>query len=279
MSLSENTNQPLNSQQVFYIRVTIFLMVGIVLGVWAYVGLSGPTKNVPKKTERAVSEKSGSVIYFKDQLSIFSQVMKINSYPDSIYIHDNIMLVVKPYDAKTHIFDTSTKQKVRTMDGIVLDYVADNVLFQKGASTLFNATDLGVSCEKGFIVSANEVLCIVKVDPNGIANKLISINPISRKTKIVYSSPRVLSAAAVIKGNTYIGEFDFSTGKGYLTINGVTIDAPDTVNIIYQMGESVYVGSIPGKFNNNTPSFAKIEDNAGIKSLKTVKRGLIVLSE
>lgn len=59
----------------------------------------------------------------------------------------------------------------------------------------------------------------------------------------------------------------------------MTIDAPDTVNIIYQMGESVYVGSIPGKFNNNTPSFAKIEDNAGIKSLKTVKRGLIVLSE
>ena len=279
MSLSDNTNQPLNEQQVLYIRVTIFLMVGIVLGVWAYVGLNRSTKIVTQKTEKVVSEKSGSIVYRKDQLSVFSQVMKINSYPDAIYSHDNIVLVVKPYDAKTHIFDTSTKQKVRTMDGIVLDYVADNVLFQKGASTLFNATDLGVSCEKGFIVSANEVLCIVKVDPNGIANKLVSINPVNRKTSDVYSSARVLSAAAVIKGDTYIGEFDFSTGKAYLTINDVTIDSPDTVNIIYQMGDSVYVGSIPGKFNNDTPSYAKIEDNAGINTLKTIKKGLIVMAE
>lgn len=256
---TQTETKTLNSEQVNAIRIIVVTLFIVVIGAWFYIGFYSQNKSSKLKNEVSISTETETVVYRKNKLNIFGKEVDINTYPDTVSIHNDELIVAKPYETKTYIYSLKEKGKVKIVDGVLLDYISENILLQKDSTTYFNSMDLGIRCDKGFISSASEILCIVKLDPNAINNKLISINPSIRAFVDVYSSENVLTSVFISDGETYIGEYNFDTNQAYFTINGESVKAPDAVNIIYSKGKSIYTGSFPGKFNNETPSYARLE--------------------
>ena len=147
----------------------------------------------------------------------------------------------------------------------MLDYYKGNLLFNRGAATLYNKQDLGVLCENGFIKSQYEILCVTKQYTNYVENKLISINIQTKSQKDIYSSNNLITDVTVIGNNLYFGEAEFQNYKNYIYIDKKKIETPNIVSLIYQINNKPYFASFKSALNNQKESFYLIENKKVLK--------------
>ena len=217
-----------------------------------------------KKTPE--SKLKNNTVYFENtNLYVFDDIYSLSQYPDKVLMHYPYLLVVKPSQQTSYVYNLPTKSKDKEIKQSLLDYDGNNTLYNSGKDTLFNQENLGVLCDLGFIKSASEVLCVTKVDPNFSENKLISIDIATKKQKDIYTSKNLITAVSVINNVTYLGINDLYTQTNYLLIDKDQIEFPDVASFIYEMDGKPYVASLKSAFNNNTESYYLIEGEMMVK--------------
>ena len=122
-----------------------------------------------------------------------------------------------------------------------------------------------VLCEKGFIKSSSEILCITKIDKNYVENKLVSIDVNTKKSKDVYTSKELLTDVSVINNNIYLGKIDLYTNKSSIVVNKESFEVPDVVSLIYQMNGKAYFASYKSAFNGQKESYYLINNGEVVK--------------
>jgi hypothetical protein len=217
-----------------------------------------------KKTPE--SKLKNNTVYLENtNLYVFDDTYSLSQYPDKVLMHYPYLLIVKPSQQISHVYNLSTKSKEKEIKQSLLDYDGNNTLYNTGKDTLFNQENLGILCDLGFIKSSNEVLCVAKVDPNFSENKLISIDIATKKQKDIYTSKNLITAVSVINNVTYLGINDLYTQKNYLLIDKDQIEFTDVASFIYEMDEKPYVASLKSAFNNNMESYYLIEGEMVVK--------------
>jgi hypothetical protein len=212
-----------------------------------------------KKTPE--SKLKNNTVYLENtNLYVFDDTYSLSQYPDKVLMHYPYLLVVKPSQQTSYIYNLSTKSKEKEVKQSLLDYDGNNILYNTGKDTLFNQENLGVLCDLGFIKSANEVLCVIKVDPNFSENKLISIDIATKKQKDIYTSKNLITAISIVNDITYLGVNDLYTHKNYILIDKDQFEFLDVASFIYEMDSKPFVASLKSTFNNNIESYYLIED-------------------
>lgn len=238
------------------------LKIAVVLIAIFFLIIYG-TVMVLKYTNQSQQEKQTNnkpqVVFQQPTLTFFEYKKQLNLYPDRIMIHYPYLIVVKPDEFRSEIYNMATKRREKGLNEIVLDYLKSDVVYNKQAyTTLFNKKDLGLLCDRAFIQSTTKILCITRPDQNKQENKLIEINPETLKQKDIYTSQNVLTAIYSDKNTIYIGEYDFAKNKAHITVNGKTALIDDLVNVIYPMGDNMYAASFKSLRNNQTEKYYKI---------------------
>lgn len=104
-------------------------------------------------------------------------------------------------------------------------------------------------CEKGFIKNETEILCLTKINPNTVENKLISINIETLKKDDIHVSKDIITDFSFINGIVYVGEINLHTKKGYLIVGDEKIEVPSIISMIYEMEGRPYIASFKGALN------------------------------
>ena len=246
---------PLN----FKTRKLLQLGVALILSIFL-IGFFLLIKKTPE------SKLTNNTVYLENtNLYVFDDTYSLSQYPDKVLMHYPYLLVVKPSQQISHVYNLLTKSKEKEIKQSIIDYDGNNILYNTGKDTLFNQENLGVLCDLGFIKSSNEVLCVAKVDPNFSENKLISIDITTKKQKDIYTSKNMITAVSVINNVTYLGINDLYSQKNYLLIDRDQIEFTDVVSFIYEMDGKPYVASLKSAFNNDTESHYLIESGKGVK--------------
>ena len=246
---------PLNTNQRRLLQLGAALLLVVFLTIFFIVS---------KKSQNIILKNN--TVYLQDaKLYLFNEVIPINQYPDRIVFHYPYLVVVKPEQQKSLVYNLDTKVKESEIKQVVLDYFKGDSLFNVGNSTFFNKQDLKVLCEKGFIKSNSEILCITKIDKNNVENKLVSIDVNTKISKDVYTSKELLTDVSVINNNTYLGEIDLSTNKSSIVINKDSFEVPDVVSLIYEMNWKSYFASYKSAFNGQKESYYLMENNQTVK--------------
>lgn len=209
--------------------------------------------------------KNTTVYLENAKLYIFDDTYSLSQYPDKVLMHYPYLLVIKPSQQVSYIYNLPTNNKEKEIKQSLLDYDGNNTLYNSGKSTQFNQDSLGVLCDLGFIKSADEILCVTKVDPNFAENKLISIDVTTKKQKDIYTSKNLITAISIVNNITYLGINDLYTHKNFILIDKTQIDFPDVASFIYEMNSKPYVASLKSAFNNNTESYYLIEGSVILK--------------
>ena len=197
-----------------------------------------------------------NTVYLQDaKLYLFDEVIPINQYPDRIAFHYPYLIVVKPEQQKSSVYNLATKVKESEIKQVVLDYFNGDSLYNVGNGTFFNKQDLKVLCEKGFIKSSSEILCITKINKNNVENKLVSIDVNTKKSKDIYTSKELLTNVSVINNNTYLGKIDLYTNKSSIVVNKDSSEVPDVVSLIYEMNGKPYFASYKSTFNGQKENY------------------------
>lgn len=246
---------PLNSNQRRLLQLGAVLLLIAFLLIFFMVS----------RKSNIITLKNTTVYVQDSKLYLFDEVIPINQYPDRIVFHYPYLTVVKPTQQKSTIYNLETKKKEKEVQQILLDYSPNGTLFNLGESTHFNSQDLGVLCEKGFVKSTNEILCITKVDKNYSVNKLILIDIKTRKNKDLYVSQDLLTDVTVLNGITYLGEINLYTNKNYVLINNSRLEVPDVISLLYQMDGKVYFASYKSAFNGQKESFYLVDNEKVVK--------------
>ncbi len=209
--------------------------------------------------------KKNTTVYLENQnLHVFDESMTF-AYPDRLSMHYPYLLVVKPEKQMTLIYNLEQKKKEKEINEIVLDYQNKKLLYVKDASTFIDEQDLGVLCEKGVIKSEKEILCVVKVDPNSMQNKLISIDVKSNKRKDLYISKNLITDLNVVDGKYYLGEIGIEDQKSYLVIDSKQMPVPNIVSMIYQMNGKPYFASFKSALNKEKEAYFEINGTSIIE--------------
>ncbi len=209
--------------------------------------------------------KNDTTVYLENQnLHVFADSMNF-SYPDRLSMHYPYFLVIQPEKQITHIYNLEQKTKEKDVDEVALDYQNGKLLFVKGATTLFDKQDLGILCEKGIIKSEQEILCVSKVNPNSMQNKLVSIDLKTKKQKDLYSSQNIITDLNLIQNNYYVGEIGMYDHKNHLVIDGKSMDVPNIVSMIYEMQEKPYFASFKSALNMQKEAFYEIAESSIIE--------------
>lgn len=209
--------------------------------------------------------KNNTVYLQNGKLQIFDDSATFNQFPDKLAFHYPYLVVVKPTQKMSTIYNLENKKQEKEVKEIVLDYHKGNVLFNRGATTFYNKQDLGILCEKGFIKSQTEILCVTKQYKNYVENKLVSINIKNKETKDLYSSNNLITDVSVIENTIYFGEAEFQNHKNYVYINKEKVEVPDIVSLIYQMNGKPYLASFKSALNNQKESNYLIENSRVLK--------------
>ena len=217
-----------------------------------------------KYTQQSATEKSvpenAQIIFEQPTLKFFQYTQKLNLYPDRIIIHYPYLVIVRPNELRSEIYNIETKRKEKEIKEVIIDYFNGDMIANKQSyRTYFNNKDLGLLCDQAFIQSTTEILCITRPDQNKQDNKLISINPQTLEQKDVYSSQNALTAVYYDKGNLYIGEYNFDKNKAYVTVNEKTAPIGDLVNVLYTMEDTMYAASFKSLRNKQTESYYEIQ--------------------
>jgi len=228
---------PLNSNQRRLLQFGIIISLGIFLLAYFLIA---------KKPTVELETKNNTVYIENSILHVFDDIYSIDEYPDRIALHYPYLLVIKPGEQVTHIYNLVEKKKEKDIKEALLDYLDGNILKNTGKSTFLNDKDLEVLCEKGFIKSDTEVLCLTKVNTNTVENKLISIDTTTNKQKEIYVSQDIITDFNVINDVVYIGEIDLYNKTNYLIIDGEKTEAPSVVSMIYEMSGEPYFATLKG---------------------------------
>lgn len=208
-----------------------------------------------------ITDTKDTTVYIENStLHVFGDVYSLD-FPNKISMHYPYLLVVEPNSQITHIYNLDQKKLDKNVQKILLDYKNGFVLKNDGRSTYLNNKSLEVLCEKGFIKSESEILCLTKINPNTVENKVISIDPDSLKTKDLYVSKDIITDFSVINGITYIGEINLHTKQNYLIIGDEKIEVPSVVNLIYQSEGKTYFLSMKGALSENLKWY-KLDGNS-----------------
>jgi len=220
------------------------LQIGVILILLLFLGLFYllNRKSIP------VVESNG--VYLEDsKLQVFNDTYEFKGYPDKILFHYPYFILVQGNKPLSIIYNLETKQKVKEIQDIILDYYDENVVYNR-KETFYNDKNLGEFCDSAFIKSTSEILCITKQSQNYVDNRLISINPETPNLwKRVYQSDNILTTVSVINENLYIGEINLETKKNFLTMNGKLMSVETPVNLFYQMEEKPYFASFKSALN------------------------------
>ena len=254
---------PLNTNQRKLLQIGAILILVIFLILYFVF---------PKKTPE-IQLKNNTVYIENSIVYVFDDTYSISQYQDKVFMHYQYLLIVKPSQQKSLIYNLNTKTKEKETKEMLLDYDGNNNLYNDGKTTYFNQDSLNVLCDLGFIKSASEILCVTKVDPNFSENKLINIDLSSKKQKDIYTSKNLITTVSVINNVTYLGINDLYTHKNYLLIDDKQIDFPDVASLIYGMDSKPYVASLKSAFNNNMESYYMID---GGKVAKQENRKIVL---
>ena len=230
---------PLNTNQRRLLQLGAALLLVVFLTIFFVVS----------RKSQSVTVKNNTVYLLDAKLYLFDEVVPINQYPDRIAFHYPYLVVVKPELQKSLVYNLDTKVKESEIKQVVLDYFKGDSLYNVGNSTRFNKQDLGVLCEKGFIKSSSEILCITKIDKNNVENKLVSIDVNTKESTDVYTSKELLTDVSVIDNVTYLGKIDLYTNKSSVVVNKSSFEVPDVVSLIYGMNGKPYFASYKSAFN------------------------------
>ncbi len=243
---------PLNQEQRRKIQIGVFFALALFLIVY-FLLLS--QKNI----------RNNTVILKESTLQVFDDTYKIGKFPDRVDIHYPFLLIVKPEQTITYVYNFDTKTKEKEIKKTLLDYFDGNILYNSKHS-FYNNQDLGVLCDSGFIKSEKEILCITKINPDKADNKLISIDPKTKKKQDLYIPKHLMTKVAVVNKITYVGEIDPSTKQNYLTANYkqiIPVDSP--INVIYSIAGKPYYASFQSALAGGKESYYLINGNKLIK--------------
>jgi len=230
---------PLNQSQRRILQFGVVVLLAVFLAGWFYFMNRTPSNEDAKNT----------TVYIQDSmLYAFDDTYDISQYPNRISMHYPYLLVIKPTEQKTYVYNLPTREKTE-LNEAVLDYSDDGVLKNSGKTTIFNEADLGVLCEKGFINSDAEIICLTKINSNTVENKLVSIDVESKKQTELYVSDDLVSDFSVINDTVYLGEIDLYTKQNYLVIGDERVEVPSVVNLIYQMDGKPYFATFKGELS------------------------------
>ena len=246
---------PLNTNQRRLLQLGAVFLLVVFLTIFFIFSKKSQTSGV----------KNNSVYLQNGQLNIFDEVISINQYPDRIAFHYPYLVVVKPEQQKSLVYNLNTKHKDLEVSQLILDYFNGKTLYNQGNTTMLDSRDLGILCEKGFIKNNSEVLCITKVYKNNVDNRLVSINIDTNKTKEAYLSTNLLTDVSVINNILYIGEINMNTNKSYVVADGTRFEASDIVSLIFEMNGNAYFASYKSAFNSQQESSYQISNGQIIK--------------
>jgi len=242
---------PLNQNQRRMLQLGVVLLLGLFLAGYFLLRKS-PTPEQSTKNNTAYIEDS--------VLHVFDDTISIAEYPNRVVVHYPYLLVILPKQQKTHIYNFKTASKEKTVNEAPLDYSDGKVLKNIGKTTFIDGQDLEVLCDKGFIKSGTEVLCLTKVTTNTVENKLISISVPDKKQKEIYVSKDIITDFSVVNDKIYIGEINLHNKQNYLIVDGTKIEVPSVVSLIYEMDGEPYIATLKGALSDGE-SWYKVEKN------------------
>lgn len=241
----------LTQKQRKYLQIGVLAILGIFLAVYFIFF----TKKAPTKPEI----KNTSVYIENSVLHAFDYTISIAQYPNRVSMHYPYLLVIKPTEKKTIIYNLNDKNKTTELSEAILDYTNHGTLKNDGKTSLYQGKDLGVLCDDGYIKSQVEILCLTKVNPNNVENKLISIDLTTNKKKDIYISKNIITDFSLINDQVYIAELDLFTKKSSILVNNKKIESPTTVSLFYQMDGKPYFTSLKSELNGNVEEYYLIE--------------------
>ncbi len=204
-----------------------------------------------------MSRTKNTTVYLQNEtLQVFDETIPF-AYPDKLELHFPYLLVVKPEEHKTLVYDLQEKQKKEEVQHVILDYAQEQSLYNEGASSFLKGVSLKALCVEGIIKSKSEILCVSD-------NKLLSVDPISKRQRILYISRYIITDLNLIGGKYYLGEIDPGTKKSYIVTGGKQITVPNVVSVIYELNGKPYFVSLKGALNPNKEEFYEIEQNNAV---------------
>ncbi len=251
--MAEISLNPLSGKQRKLLQFGVVILLMVFLGAYFLIPKQKPEEKV----------RNNSVYIEKSILHVFDDSYSLEQYPDRVLVHYPYVIMVKPTQSQSIAYNVLTKDK-KDFNETIVDYDGENKLTNQGKISWFNQIDLGLLCDIGFIKSNSEVLCVTRIFPNDSNNKLISIDPNTKKQKDIYSSQNLVTAISVINEELYIGSIYQFNNKSYIRINDKEAEFPDVVSFIYQMNGKPYVVSLKSAFNNQTENYYEI-NNLNIK--------------
>jgi len=233
---------PLNKKQRKLLQYGVVLMLVVFLAGYFFF----------------VTRSKNTSVYLEDsKLQVFDESIDFE-YPDSLEVNYPYLLIVKPEESKTMIYNLEEKKLEKTIDEIALDFANGTLLYNKGAVTYLDGQSLDILCEQGVIRELG-VFCVTKVDPDSVSQKIVSINSTSQELKDIYLSPNLITDMSFVGDTLYIGEIDQISRKSYLVIDGKQVEAPNIVSIIYELHEKPHFASFKSPLNNERLGYYFIE--------------------
>ncbi len=212
-----------------------------------------------QKNEPTSTLKNETVYVQNSKLQVFDDNYDVSQYPDRISLHYPYLLVIKPNLQTTYIYNLEQKKKEKEVSEVLLDYSKGNQLYNKGKTSYFNDRNLGTLCDKGFIKSPEEILCLVKFNVNSMNNILITINPTTQKSRDLYISQNLLTDLKVINNKIYLGEIDTYNHKNRILVDKEPIGVPNIISAIYEINGQPYFAAFKSELNQNTESYYLID--------------------
>ncbi len=255
------------------------LKIGVILLVILFFIIYGVIMYFKYMSSNKQTDLTGNntVTFSQPKLTIFSLQESLSLYPDRITIHHPYLIVVRPDAWKSEIYNFSTKKQEKVVNEVLLDYFDNNSVYNKqGSETYFNKKSLKILCDRAFIKSATEVLCVYRPDINKQDNKLTSINTQDLTQRDLYSPQNVITAIYYDNNTLYVGEYDFATQKASIIVNNMSTSIEDLVNVIYPMKNKFFAASFKSLRNKKTESYYEITTADNNIATKLIERGKIV---
>src|SRR6266851_4580443 len=86
------------------------------------------TKQSSTKTP---TEESQQVIFKQPNLKFFQYTQQLNIYPDRIAIHYPYLIIVRPDELRSEIYNMDTKRKEKEVNEVILDYFKGEMVYNK----------------------------------------------------------------------------------------------------------------------------------------------------
>jgi uncharacterized protein YqfB (UPF0267 family) len=255
------------------------LKIGVLLIAMAVLVIYGTVmyfKYAPTQAQEKPAENN-TVVFSQPTLTFFSLQEQLALFPDRIMIHDPYLVVVRPDEWKSEIYNMQTKKKEKEVNEVILDYSAGNSVYNKqGFETYYNKKNLNILCDQAFIKSPTEILCVTRPDTNKKENELLVVNTQTLSQEQVYKPSKVITAIYYDKDIMYVGEYDFAAQKALIVVNNLSSSVDDLINVIYPMNNKLYAASFKSLRNKKVESYYEIRTVDKKVSTKLVQRGEIV---